>query len=105
MMIFSGFNSSSLKKVQNGIYFGISIKHGRSDELLRFVEMMHLLSEEKVLDDFEIEYIKDPILRFRYAFLDHIAENGFSSLFQITAVSDSIAGPEMGINENLFDFT
>jgi hypothetical protein len=70
----------------------------KSDEVtyIDFVDKMH---EIGIFEKFNISQITLPAYRFRHEFLEHIAEHGLSSLFDLNIVMEDITSPSMSIND------
>lgn len=69
------------------------------DDSVSFEDFFERLHQSGLLNDFEFHQIPLPVYSFREEFLDHIAKNGLSSLFNFTFVMEDITSPSMTIND------
>ncbi|UJR55307.1 hypothetical protein [Dickeya zeae] len=64
-----------------------------------FADFPERLHQSGLLNDFDFHQIPLPVYSFRQEFLDHIAKNGLSSLYNFTVVMEDITSPSMTIND------
>jgi hypothetical protein len=69
------------------------------NDSVSFTDLSEKLHQSGLLNDFEFHQIPLPVYSFRQEFLDHIAENGLSSLYNFTIVMEDITSPSMTVND------
>ena len=64
-----------------------------------FANFSERLHQCGLLEDFDFHQIPLPVYHFRQEFLEHIAKNGLSSLYNLTILMEDITSPSMTLNE------
>jgi hypothetical protein len=69
------------------------------NDSVSFADLSEKLHQSGLLNDFEFHKIPFPVYSFRQEFLDHIAKNGLSSLYNFTNLMEDITSPSMTVND------
>jgi hypothetical protein len=99
MIYYNFWQTESLSAMSEKVFFGISkTNHG---DLEKIIERMAEFSKCDGMKSYTIEYIKDPIFRFREGFLEWIINNGTGSLLKFQTAQDDILSNHTPFNDVL----
>jgi len=74
----------------------LSISKKTNEDLSNFIGELH---KHKIVDNYNVDIIPDPVIYFRNDFINEVVNNGFGSMLNFTVTMDAITTPSMHIDD------